>query len=276
MLDCPQFFRRTIRFHGRRQVARWKATINKRSDQPALAFYREIRNSGFDADTWIDVLPRQKLIYVNVPKAASTTIRSVLSAFETCSRPPHEDVLHKRRCSGLLSPSLAGLNVFHEMANSADTLRFTFVRNPYARLVSAWSDKIYGKPLRRGDPYIDLYLDSAPQARQSRPVQSLSFAAFVHFVHETIDGSVDPHWDRQVARTSVPGIKLDLIGRVETFDSDFATVLQHARKSSIKLPRLNESGTSDWPSYYSGELAGIVYRLYEQDFDAFRYPRRIP
>jgi hypothetical protein len=276
MLDCPQYFRRTIRFHVRRQVARWKAITGNRRDQPALAFYRNIRNSGFDADTWIDILPRQKLIYVSVPKAASTTIRSVLSQFETHAAPPDERVLYKRRCSGLLSPSLAGLDVFHEMASSADTLRFTFVRNPYARLVSAWSNKFAGKPLRRGDPYVDLYLDNTPQPRQARPIQSLSFSAFVHFVRETIDESVDPHWDRQVARASVPGIKLDLVGRVETFESDFATVLQHARKSSIELPRLNGSGSSDWPPYYSAELADIVYRLYEQDFDAFRYSRRIP
>jgi hypothetical protein len=53
-------------------------------------------------------------------------------------------------------------------------------------------------------------------------------------------------------------------------------VLQHARKSSIELPRLNGSGSSDWPPYYSAELADIVYRLYEQDFDAFRYSRRVP
>jgi hypothetical protein len=241
-----------------------------------LSLYNRIRNSGFDLDTWIDVLPRHRLIYVSVPKAASTTVRSILSELQTSSKPPAEQVLHKRRCSGLLSPSLAGLTVFHEMASSADTLRFTFVRNPYARLVSAWSNKIAGKPLRPGDPYIDLYLDRKPEVRQSQPVQSLSFAGFVHFVRESIDESVDPHWDRQTARTSVPGIDLDLIGRVETFEKDFATVLQHARKSSIKLPRLNRSGSSNWQRYYSAELADIVYRLYEQDFDAFRYSRRIP
>lgn len=276
MLDCPQFFRRTTLFHIRRQVARWSAEKASRSDHAAFRFFREIRDSGFDLDTWIDVLPRQKLIYVSVPKAASTTIRSVLSALETSSRPPHERVLYKRRCSGLLSPSLAGLDVFHEMATGADTLRFTFVRNPYARLVSAWSNKFGGKPLRRGDPYIDLYLDNAPQPRQSRPIQSLSFAAFVHFVRDTIDESLDPHWDRQVVRTEVPGIKLDLVGRVEAFESDFATVLEHVRKSTIKLPRLNESGPCDWRSYYSADLKDTVYRIYEQDFDTFAYPRRIP
>lgn len=275
MLDCPQFFRPTIRFHVRRQIADCKALISGRSAQPALGLYHRIRDSGFDLDTWIDVLPRHRLIYVSVPKAASTTIRSILSELQTSSKPPVEQVLYKRRCSGLLSPTLAGLTVFHEMASSADTLRFTFVRNPYARLLSAWSNKIAGKPLRPGDPYIDLYLNSRPAAR-SQPAQSLSFSEFVHFVHETIDESVDPHWDRQTARVSVQGLKLDLIGRVETFENDFVTVLHHARKSSIRIPRLNHSGPADWQPYYSAELANTVYRLYEQDFDIFGYPRRIP
>jgi hypothetical protein len=275
MFDCPQFLRRTIRFHVRHQIADFKAFIG-RSALPTSSLYHRIRNSGFDLDTWIDVLPRHRLIYVSIPKAASTTIRSILSEIQTSSKPPSEQVLYKRRCSGLLSPTLAGLTVFHQMVSSAETLCFTFVRNPYARLVSAWSNKIAGKPLSPGDPYIDLYLDKHPEVRQSQPVQSLSFTAFVHFVRETIDERADPHWDRQVTCTSMPGIKLDLIGRVETFEKDFATVLQHARKSSIKLPRLNRSGSSNWQRYYSAELADIVYRLYEQDFDAFRYSRRIP
>jgi len=275
MLGCPQFFRRTVRFHARRQVAHWKATRSVSRDQPALRFYRGIRDHGFDLDTWIDVLPRHKLIYVCVPKAASTSIRTVLSALETGARPPDEHVLHKRRCSGLMSPSLAGFDVFHDMAKSSETLRFTFVRNPYARLVSAWANKIDGKPLRRGDPYVDLYLDNSPHPRQSASILSLSFEAFVHFVRETVEEIPDPHWNRQVAHTSVPGLELDLIGRVESFDSDFTTVLQHARKSSIKIPRLNESRLSGWANYYSTELANIVYRLYEEDFDTFRYPRCI-
>lgn len=197
MLDCPQYFRRTIRFHVRRQVARWKAITGYRRDQPALAFYRNIRNSGFDADTWIDVLPRQKLIYVSVPKAASTTIRSVLSQFEMRAAPPDERVLYKRRCSGLLSPSLAGLDVFHEMASSADTLRFTFVRNPYARLVSAWSNKFAGKHCAVATPtWTSIWIIRRNRARRGRSSHYPSPRSSILFVKRSTKASIRTGIDR--------------------------------------------------------------------------------
>lgn len=275
MLDRRQLFRRTVQYHVNRQIiARWAAA---RSEPSALAFYSAIRNGGFDLDTWIDVLPRQSLIYIAVPKAASTTIRSILSEIANSSKPPDQGVIYKRRCSGLLSPSMAGLDRFYRLATSADTLCFTFVRNPYARLVSAWSDKFSGKPLRRGDPYIDLYLNHAASCGHSPPsIEPLSFPAFVQFVHETMPDLLDPHWDHQVRRTSLPGIELGLIGRVENFGKDFGNVLEHARQPLIKLRRLNKSGASAWASHYTDELAKTVYRLYEQDFDTFNYSGRIP
>lgn len=273
MLGCPQVFRRTVRYHLNRQVARWTA---KRSDPAALMFYRAIRDSGLDPDTWIDVLPRQRLIYVSVPKAASTTIRSMLSEIATSSKPPDQRVLYKRRCSGLLSPTMAGLERFHKLATSAGTLRFTFVRNPYARLVSAWSNKFYQKPLLRGDPYVDLYLNySASSGNKTESVEPLTFPRFVQFVRDSIESGWDPHWDLQVRRTLLPGIELSLIGRVESFEKDIGHVLRHMRRPSVKVPRLNQSISTEWTTFYSEELAKVVYRLYEQDFDTFRYTRGI-
>jgi len=241
MSPSPRFLRRTVRFHFRRQISRW--TLG-RTDDSVLSFYSAIRDSGFDLDTWIDVLPRHRLVYVNVPKAASTTIRSVLSEIETSSKPPDERVLYKRRYSGLLSPSMAGLNIFHELATSIDTLRFTFVRNPYARLVSAWADKFSRKPLKRGDRYVDLYLDHATSSGQHlRSAEPLSFPAFVWFVRDSIHKNPDPHWDLQVNRIAVPGMELNLIGRVECFEKDIAGVLRHVNRPSFEISRLNRSGS---------------------------------
>jgi hypothetical protein len=172
---------------------------------------------------------------------------------------------------------MTGLERFHQLATSAETLCFTFVRNPYARLVSAWSNKFSEKPLRRGDPHIDLYLDHAASCGDYRPsMEPLSFPAFVRFIRETMHCPSDPHWDLQARRVSLPGIELDLIGRVESFEKDFANVLRHAEQPQIKLRRLNKSGASAWASHYTEELATTVYRLYERDFDTFYYPRQIP
>lgn len=273
MSGCPQLFRRTVQYHLNRQVARWTA---KRSDPTVLFFYRTIRDTGFDLDTWIDVLPHQQLIYVSVPKAASTTIRSILSEISTSCAPPDQRVVYKRRYSGLLSPSMAGLERFYKLATSPATLRFTFVRNPYARLVSAWSDKFSRKLLRRGDPYVDLYLDyAAASGEKLVSFDPLPFPRFVQFVRDSIHCGWDPHWDLQAIRTSLPGLDIELTGRVESFEKDFGSVLQHAGRPSVKLRRLNKSGASAWTSHYTEELSRIVYRLYERDFDTFGYARRI-
>jgi hypothetical protein len=75
----------------------------------------------------------------------------------------------------------------------------------------------------------------------------------------------------------MPGIKLDLIGKVESFDTDFIRVLDHARASDqlrqASVTHLNSSQHSPWQYYYSSDLAEHVYRAYERDFDRFQYPR---
>ena len=104
-----------------------------RLNAPAAAFFNTIREHHFDAETYIDVLPQHRLIYLCVPKAASTTIRSILSSLEVGTPPgPALELLYNRRCTGIRSPRLAGFSVFHRLTKSAETLRFTFVRNPYA------------------------------------------------------------------------------------------------------------------------------------------------
>jgi hypothetical protein len=157
------------------------------------------------------------------------------------------------------------------------------VRNPYARLVSTWADKFQNKPLIAGDSFIDHYLmhrgaiDPLPPAGSNC---TLSFAEFARFASATANRRLDPHWQLQSDLIGMPGVKLDLIGKVEVFDKDFARVLDHAgagdhvrRVSDIHL---NSSQHRPWQSYYPGDLADTVYRAYERDFDQFAYPKTIP
>jgi hypothetical protein len=76
---------------------------------------------------------------------------------------------------------------------------------------------------------------------------------------------------------SMPGIELDLIGKVETFDTDFVRVLDHLNASheirrDAMIP-VNASQHDDWPVYYTQGLADRIYRAYECDFDRFGYAR---
>jgi hypothetical protein len=250
-------------------------------DPEASAFYTALVAGGYDPNAHIDVIPRYRLIYLCIPKCASTTIKVALSALSGRIPASFEEV-HQRRHSGLKSPQQAGLSVFHRLAQDPAALRFAFVRNPYDRLVSAWADKYRNKPLLPGDSFIDKYLGCRKSIDPALPAgtgATLSFADFVRFAAATADRRLDAHWQLQDDILAMPGIALDYIGKVESFDQDFARVMAHAGapSSAAAQPgnRLNQSAHRPWPEYYSSELADCIYRTYERDFDRLRYPRTI-
>jgi hypothetical protein len=256
------------------QIARFR-------DPTALAYYRRLKTGGYFPDLLVNVMPKHRLIYISIPKAASTRIRATLSAMTAQrmrSLKPHRRIKYR----GPYGPRSMTVSSFFRLATAADTLRFSFVRNPYARAVSCWADKFYGKPLVAGDIFVNFYLASRSEVDRSLPAgadQTLPFRDFVLFASAMAKSRRDIHIQTQDDILSMPGIKLDLIGRVESFGDDFARVLDHigageAVRRDAVIP-VNESHIDDWSKYYTSDLADRIYRAYECDFDRFGYPRPI-
>lgn len=248
----------------------------------AWTFYSELIRGGYDPNAHIDALLQQKLIYVCAPKCASTSIKMMLSRISGRSVSSF-DQLHKRKYSGLQSPFGIGVSAFHRLAIDSATLRFSFVRNPYDRLVSAWADKFQDRHLIAGDPFIDKYLTRRKAIDPSLPHgehRMLTFADFVMYATATANLRVDAHWQLQDDILNMPGVALNFIGRVETFAKDIVPVLDHVgadqflRQAAV-IP-LHASPHRSWPLYYTQSLADRVYRAYERDFDRFGYPRAVP
>ena len=280
MPDIPCCIARRGRYALHRAAASLINLRDRWRDPAAARFFQALVAEGFDPEAHIDVLPQQRLIYLCVPKSASTTIKAALAAIAGRTVPPHR--LHARRHSGLSSPRHVGISTFHHLATNPRTLRFSFVRNPYARLVSAWADKYRGRPLVAGDDFVDQYLayrraDGRPPVRGSD--ETLSFADFVAFACATADARLNAHWAVQDDMVTMPGIALDFIGKVETFGRDFARVIDHIdprRQSGLALaPHHNISAHAAWQRYYDDALAARVHRAYERDFDRFGYARAI-
>jgi len=253
---------------------------DRRIDRSAASFFAAMKRSGADYDAHIDALPRHGLIYVCVPKCASTSIKIALSALQGETVAPH--LAHKRRYSALRSPSQVGVSGFHRLALDPKTLCFTFVRNPYARLVSTWADKFRNKPLVPGDRFVDRYLAHRDVADRQQPIgpdKTLSFARFVIFAIETLGTQPDPHWQLQSELTDVPGLPLGLIGKVESFAQDFREVLAHAggpaAQRLLTLPVSNVTQHGPWQGFYTAELAERVRRAYAEDFTRFGYATRL-
>jgi len=260
---------------ARRQIVGWR-------DPQSYAFYTRLVADGFAPNAHIDVLPEQRVIYVCVPKNASTRIKMTLSVLLGRSLRSEWEV-HKGKLSGLKSPKRVGLTVFHRLATDPHALRFAFVRNPYARLVSCWLNKFREVPLIPAKPSVDSYLAWRQQNDPSLPegpTNTLSFDEFINFATMTAQDRVDAHWHLQTGLLEMPGIELNLVGKVESFERDFMRVLDHVQASDAlradASKPANVSHHIDWRSYYTNELANRVYKAYELDFERFQYPRRLP
>jgi Sulfotransferase family len=224
-------------------------------------------------------LPDHRLIYVSVPKCASSRIKLTLSAL--LGRSPRSiSEVHNRRTSGLKGPRQVGLPRFRAIAVDPRALRFSFVRNPYDRLVAGWAYWFRDQPLVAGHPPVDVYLAYRRHVAASLPAgagRTLGFADFVTFATATATARIDAHWQLQADLLDVPGVTLNLVGKLESFDRDFARVLSHVRapeklRHQAILP-VNESNRAACSTYYTQELADRVYRAYERDFDCLGYPR---
>jgi hypothetical protein len=261
----------------------WIATqpLSDIFDPAAAVFYERLLTGGYEPDLLLNVLPAHKLLYVVVPKAASTRIRRTLAQVDgryVLSLKPSRWF----RYSGPAGPRSMTKSSFYRLATGAETLRFSFVRNPYARAVSCWADKFRGKPLVPGDPFIDIYLARRREIDGALPAgheRILSFADFIVFLAAVARTRCDIHFQAQDDILSMPGIALDFVGKVETFAQDFARVLDHLRAGEAlrraAITAINESGHDHWPSYYTPSLADRLYRAYECDFDRFAYSRAL-
>ncbi len=276
--------RLAIRWRIRAEPTRW-------TNPDAYRFFADLMTHGYHPDALIDIVPDYRLIYVGVPKAASSTIKRSLSTL-TASKTEELQALHTRGQSGLLSPSAFGVTEFYKLATAPDTLRFSFVRNPYERLVSCWADKFQGRPLVGGDPFVNVYLAYRHVTDRALPHGRdavLPFPVFVEMAIATCLMRIDPHWSLQDDLIDMPGIALDLIGKAENFERDYARVLAHvgagkadghgASKTAAdnaNASTMNSSKRSKCRDYFDDALAKRVYRAYERDFDRFAYPAALP
>ncbi len=151
-----------------------------------------------------------------------------------------------------------------------DWFTFSFVRNPFARLVSCYeskyhSDRVrYRDAIRRGWLVYDVYLNG--YLRQDK--------GFDHFVRRVIDiphclddGYIRSQYRLLVGKGGKPVV--DFIGKVENMEADYEPIRR--RYGYGPLRRYNQSGHSDWRDYYTTELARMVYGKYKDDVRYFGY-----
>ncbi|NKC30445.1 sulfotransferase family protein [Falsiroseomonas selenitidurans] len=226
-----------------------------------------------------------RILATTVPKAACTTVKTALSALTERDRldePPHgrairqEMRIHLPGAVGL--PSLPSLPAAEAAALLDDPgfFCFTFVRNPFARLHSAWADKIRlgHEPLFQ--PHIARMRARSGGMPSAEAPTGVGFACFLRCVAEEDPAERDVHWASQVDIAFPQVIPYSFIGRVEDFATGMAVVAAEVGRrggpaEAFQPTRLNVTEAGHWRLAYDAELAALVRRAFAADFEAFGY-----
>ena len=236
----------------------------------------------------------ESMVYRVVPKCACSTIGQIMHYSDHgvfFDGDIHDDAkgLHKWSLDESQSPITHNVQAHKSFA-------FTFVRNPYTRILSSFFDKICGIQ-RNGRRYRG---NLVPQLTQRYGVdvggddglepfdQIASFRRFLLFARDTIRfrKPMDPdiHWSSMSGHVStfiVNGGTYDKILWTEHFDTGMQSVLSAIETPHCidlaQVPRFNESEghgpkrLHPVEDYFDDLSMHLVYEIYKKDFRLFRY-----
>ncbi len=202
--------------------------------------------------------------YNFIPKAASSTIKANLTS-------KNRSEIKSGKPSYITPSQLSQKQIDHDFQTF---YKFTFVRNPYTRMLSAYIDKI----LKTG------YFDKKPKAKISKAMLKKigprpSFHDFLFYLE---NGGLysNIHWAPQTSIFLIPVNDFDFIGKVEKINTDLQTVLhqlfQSGQGNIFRYSPHATQASHKITDYYDSQAQEIVYRLYKDDFETLNYQYELP
>ena len=206
------------------------------------------------------------LLYGRVPKVANSSIKACLSRLlkedpESGLRTT-SDAFWRQGTHG--ETSMVD-NQFARMCRGTH-FSFSFVRNPFDRLVSAFNNKV-------------LELDEIPGPMQTMGIShDMVFPAFVECIAATADAAMDVHLLPQSSILCLDGQVIpNFIGRLETMATDWQQLQKRLKQERIpslgKLPEKNRRRSndhSDVSQYFADPgLVKLVVDRYRDDLEIF-------
>lgn len=196
-----------------------------------------------------------RVVYIDVPKVASTSIKAALQA----------------GCPNV-KPQVIPLD---ELRSIDGAFVFSFVRNPWDRLVSCWSDKIRVSERTDREFCSGVYRDLLRDSRRFRG--GMPFDEFASVVLQTPDATSDIHVRSQCTflHSESGELRPQFVGRFEALERDWARVCSMIGRR-LSLPRIQYVSPPPAPrgpyrDFYDEVLAELVGDRYRNDVMSFGY-----
>lgn len=220
-------------------------------------------------------LESRRAVYAPVPKAACSSFKAWLRALDGLPSIPVE-ALHFRRTNGLVyAQAIERERLLRLLLGGPEVFKFTVVRNPYARLVSAFADLL--QPDSEGrcrlQKEADRLLEHRRRLIDARPSECdrLSFETFVELLPRLDPRDMNRHWQPQSIITLSDILTYDLVAKLERLGDALPRILAALKTERPFDLHLNASAPADLGDWYTPKLAAIVAEVYADDFQRFGY-----
>jgi len=205
-----------------------------------------VRKTTIKAGKEILLLPNEKLIFLLSAKCGSSSIRRMAMYKLDYDKPGDPN---------------RGLHYLqaHEVKNYPEYFKIMITRNPWARIVSLYTDKVVRT----------LY----KSFRLFGIKRKCPFGEFVRIISRVPDHRTDPHFISQ--SIFIDQVKPHIVCKLEEV-RNYWHFLQHALKkiNDIDLPDLphfNKKPHGPYREYYDDETRTLIAKRYRRDVELFNY-----
>ena len=197
--------------------------------------------------------PKLKLLYFEIPKNASSTIKTILFSIE--DRYKYDLRYTKYMWYKKWQKKFPQMIVDWQEITTLPYLKFAFIRNPYERVFSGYLNTAWQFSHQNTD--FEIFVDSLAERIQT-PCNDLfnnHYKPFSYFVPKV--GS---------------NFLIDFIGKVENIEKDLKTIFYACGlKSSFAIPKINQTKKENYRDYYTAITKQKVFQIYEEDIELGKY-----
>jgi hypothetical protein len=192
-------------------------------------------------------------VFVHIPKTGGYTIAEALQLAKCRSRSRIKKNAYQKL------PTHARITFGHNRYDhllknghinrqfDQEAFKFTFVRNPYDRIVSIWK----------------FYKERGHHKKENEWLVDLSFLEFI--------GKTKRMWQVNPQVYWTDNVHLNFIGRFENFENDLGVLADLMEIELGTIPQLNKTTHNHYSTYYCEHSRKMVESYYKADFEAFGY-----
>jgi hypothetical protein len=206
---------------------------------------------------YIIVSHEYKFIYFPIPKSGCSSVKKMLSEImgipgDSNAKEHGAWYYHYRKFPFVLKGQIS--------KEFVEYFKFSFVRNPYDRLVSCYVQWVKNGLNPSLDPYGVFY-------------SGMPFKEFVKEVCKIPDSIAEGHFRSQYSYLiDRKGRFLpDFVGKIENFENDFLFVSNRANLPSVEIAHSNKTNHENYRRFYDEETVLWVKERYKNDICKFEY-----